>query len=141
MASASAEVAKPETVGMFLLSIPARSLLDPIIEHCSEHVPELKNDLLKERAAFIDKLTEAGKPLMAQLGNDPEFNAPVQEAMRDEIAKINSRALDMFKQQDPTITCRTGLTNIQNATVEGLRDVVEETYRRYRDAGQAKNPE
>lgn len=137
---ASADTAEIETVGQFLVSMPARSL-DPVIDYCSEKVPEIKNDLLKERAGFIDKLTEAGKPLREELKNDPEFNAPVQESMRQEIAKANSYALSIFKQQDPGITCRTGLANIQNATVEGLRKVVEDTYQKYRGAGQAKSSE
>ena len=138
--SASAETAETETVGQSLVSMPARTLA-PIIDHCSENVPEIKNDLLKERAGFIDKLTEAGKLLMEKLKNDPEFNAPVQESMRQEIAKANSYALSIFKQQDPGITCRTGLENIQNATVDGLRKVVEDTYQKFRGAGQVKNSE
>ncbi len=137
---ASADVAETETAGQFLLSIPARSI-DPIIDHCSESVPEIKNDLLAERAGFIEKLNEAGKPLMEELKHDPEFNAPVQERLRQEIATANSYALNIFKQQDPVITCRVALQNIKNATAENLRKVVEDTYQKFRSSGQAEGSE
>jgi hypothetical protein len=48
----SAEAERPETLGRFLLSMPARTL-DPMIEHCSESVPGLREALMKERAEFV----------------------------------------------------------------------------------------
>ena len=126
-----------ETVGHFLFSMPA-STLDPAFAYCAEQVPEVKEELLKEKAGFIEKLTEAGRPLLERLSSDPEFNMPVPESMREEIAKANSQALSMFKQQDPGTTCRRALERIRNATVDELRKVVEDTYRNYRDAGQAR---
>jgi hypothetical protein len=137
---ASADTSEVETVGKFLLSMPARSM-DSVIDHCSENVPEIKDDLLKERAGLIYKFTEAGKPLMEALKSDPEFNAPVQESMRQEMARADSYAFGIFKQQDPNVVCRRALTNIQNATVEELRKVVEDTYRKYRDAGKVDSSE
>lgn len=138
--SVSADPVETETVGQFLISMPGRSV-DPIIEYCSANVPEIKDDLLNERGAFIDKLTEAGKSLKEKLENDPEFNSPVQESMRQEIARANSYALSIFRQRDPDVACRTGLENMQNATVEDLRKVIEDTYQKFRGAGQAKNAE
>lgn len=129
-----------ETAGQFLLSIPARTL-DPVIVHCAENVPELREDLLNERPGFFEKLTEAGRPLLERLKSDPEFNAPVQASMREEIDKINSYGLSIFRQQDPGIICRRALEKMQNATVDELRKVVEDTYQKYRDAGQVRKSE
>ena len=140
LGSASAETVEIETVGQFLLSMPARSL-DPIIDHCSENVPEIKNDLLNEKAGFIDKLTEAGKPLRDKLKDDPKFNAPVEESMRQEVANATSHALSILKQQDPDMTCRTILANIQGATADTLRKSVEDTYQKFRGAAQIKSSE
>lgn len=137
---ASADAAQMETTGEFLLSIPARTV-DPVIAHCSENVPELKDDLQKERASFIDKLTEAGRPLMEKLRNDPAFNAPVDEKLRQDMQNVNAHGLSMFKQQDPGPTCRRVLAKIQGATVEELRKAVEDTYQGYMDSAKAKNQE
>lgn len=134
---ASADTPEVETVGEFLLSVPARSV-DPIIAHCSETVPGIKDELLKERAGFIHKLTEAAQPLTEVLKSDPAFNAPVQESMREEMARVDEYGLSTFKQEDPDVVCRTALANIRNATVDELRAVVLDTYRIYRGAGEAK---
>jgi vacuolar-type H+-ATPase subunit E/Vma4 len=107
-----------------------------VIEHCAENAPELKNDLLNERPAFIEKLTEAGRPLLEKLKGDPEFNAPVQASMREDMDKINSYGLSIFKQQDAGVVCRRALEKMQNATVDELRKGVEDTYQKYREAGQ-----
>ncbi len=136
---ASAQTAKTETVGQFLLSLPASSV-GPVVDHCSESVPEIRDDLLKEMAGFIEKLTEAGKPLMEELKNDPDFNEPVQESFRQEIERTNSYALNIFKQQDPGITCRTALKNIENATVGDLQKMVEDTYRKLRSTAHDGKP-
>jgi hypothetical protein len=138
--SASAATGKTETVGQFLISTPV-SLVDPVIDYCSEKVPEIRKDLLEERAGLIDKLNEAGKPLMDKLRNDPEFNAPIEESMRQNIAGAHARGLSILKQQDPNTTCRTILANIQNATVDGLREVIEDTYQKFRDAAPAQEPQ
>lgn len=136
--SASADAVEIEIVGEFLLSMPARSL-DLVIDHCSENVPEIKNDLLKERAGFIDKLTEAGKPLRDKLRNDPEFNAPLEESLRQQVVNATSHGLGILKQQNPDTTCRTILANIQSATVDALRKVVEDDYQNYLGAAQVTN--
>lgn len=127
---ASAEDRESETLGHFLLSMPARTL-DPIIEHCSQKLPELTEPLMKERAGFVVKLSEANKPLMEQLNDDPEFNAPVQEAIRQRVQTFNDGALGKFKQYDPADVCPTVLENIQGATIEKLAQVVQDTYRAY----------
>lgn len=138
--STGVHAAENETVGQFLISLPVHSV-DPVIDYCSESVPEIKDELLKERAGLIDKLTEAARPLMVKFKDDHEFNAPVQEAMRQEVAKAHSDALNIFKGRDPEVTCRTALENMQNATVDGLRQVVEDTYRKFRNAGQVNRSE
>lgn len=137
---ASSDAAQIETTGEFLLSIPARTV-DPVIAHCSESVPELKDDLENERASFIGKLTAAGKPLMEKLSNDPGFNAPVDEKLRQDMQNVNAHGLSMFKQQDPGPSCRRLLAKIQGATVEELRKVVEDTYQGYLDTAKAKKAE
>ena len=131
---------EPETIGRYLLSMPARTL-DPIIEHCSQKRLELRAALMKERAGFFVKLGEANKPLMTQLNDDPEFNAPIEESMRQNIADAHARGLSTLKQQDPNTTCRMILANIQNATVDGLREVIEDTYQKFRDATPAQEPQ
>lgn len=136
---ASAETAKTETVGQFLLSLPASSVA-PVVEYCSESVPEISDDLLREMAGFIEKLTEAGKPLMEELKNDPGFNEPVQESFRQRIETTHLYAMNIFKQQDPGITCRTALENIENATVGDLQKVVEETYQKFRGSAYDGEP-
>lgn len=138
--SAAVDAAENETVGQFLISMPVHSV-DPVIDYCSESVPEIKDELLKERAGLIEKLTEAARPLMEKFKDDPEFNAPVQEAMRKGVAKAHSDALNIFKQRDPEVTCRTGLENMQNATVDSLCKVVEDTYQKFRNAGQVNSSE
>ncbi|MBL8263963.1 MAG: hypothetical protein JNM58_16235 [Xanthomonadaceae bacterium] len=136
---ASAETGETETVGQFLISIPARTV-DPVIDYCSEKVPEIRNDLLEERAGLIDKLAEAGKPLMERLKNDPEFNAPVEESFRQKITDVHTHGLSILRQHDPdpNTTCRTILTNIQNANVDTLRKVIEDTYQKFRDTAPAQ---
>ncbi|UOV04879.1 hypothetical protein MUU75_17660 [Pseudoxanthomonas mexicana] len=129
---------EPETVGRYLLSMPARTL-DPIIEHCSQKLPELREALLKERAGFIVKLGEASKPILMQLKDDPEFNAPVQDEMRQRVQTFNEDALGKFKQYDPAVTCPTGLANIQGATIDSLSQVVQDTYRSYLQVIRDKN--
>lgn len=138
--SAPDDTRQTDTVGSFLLSMPAFSV-GPVIDYCSESVPEIKEDLWRQRAGFIEKLTEAEESVTQRLRNDPEFNAPVQESMRQEMAEVNANALNLFQQQDADITCRTALMNIQNATVDDLRKVLEDTYRTFRSAGQAGNAE
>lgn len=138
ISSASAEAEESETVGRFLLSMPARSL-DPIIEHCSESVPEIRDDLMEERAEFIDKLNDAARPLMARLKDDSEFNSPVEDVMRQRVLNFTISALGKFKQQDPNVTCRTVLANIEGATVDDLSKVVEDTYRDYLQVARSKN--
>jgi len=137
---APADAAQTETTGEFLLSIPALTV-DPVIAHCAENVPELKDELQIERANFIAKLTEAGRPLMEKLSNDPAFTAPVDEKLRQDMLNVNAHGLSMFKQQDPGPTCRRVLAKIQGATVEELRKAVEGTYQGYLDTAKAKKPE
>lgn len=136
----SADAREVDPVGHFLFSTPA-STLDPAFAYCAEHVPEVKDELLKEKAGFIEKLTEAGRPLLERLSSDPEFNMPVPESMREEIAKTNAQALSKFMQQDPELTCRRALDRMRNVTVEDLRRLVEDTYQTYRDAGQVRKSE
>jgi hypothetical protein len=81
------------------------------------------------------------RTLLERLKSDPEFNAPVQASMREEMDKINSYALSIFEQQDPGVICRRALEKMQNASVDELRKVVEDTYQKYRDAGQATKSE
>ena len=127
-----------ETVGRYLLSMPARTL-DPIIEHCSQKRLELRAALMKERAGFFVKLGEANKPLMTQLNDDPEFNAPVQEAIRQRVQTFNEGALGKFKQYDPAVVCPTVLENIQGATIDKLTQVVQDTYQAYLPVVREKN--
>lgn len=129
---------EPETVGRYLLSMPARTL-DPIIEHCSQKLPELREALMKERAEFVVKLSEANKPLVAQLNDDPEFNAPVQEAIRQRVETFNDGALGKFKQYEPGVVCPTVLENIQGATIDKLTQVVQDTYQAYLPVVREKN--
>ena len=129
---------EPETVGRYLLSMPARTL-DPIIEHCSQKLPELRESLMKERAGFVVKLSEANKPLMEQLNDDPEFNAPMQEAIQQRVQTFNDDALGKFKQYDPAVVCPTVLENIQGATIDKLAQVVQDTYRAYLPVVREKN--
>lgn len=131
--TASAETGESETAGRFLMSIPVRGM-DPVIDYCSESVPEIRNDLLEEKSVFADKFTEAMKPLMDKFKDDPEFNAPVEERMRQGIADVNAHGLSIIKQQDADTTCRKILANIQSATVDGLRKVIEDTYQKFRAA-------
>lgn len=138
--SASDDTRQTDTVGKFLLSMPALSV-GPVIDYCSESVPEIKDDLWRERAGFIEKLTEAEKSIVERLRDDPEFNAPVRESMRQAMAEVDANVLNIFQQQDADITCRTALMNIQNATVDELRKVLEDTYQKFRSAGQARNAE
>lgn len=129
---------EPETIGRYLLSMPARTL-DPIIEHCSQKRLELRAALMKERAGFFVKLGEANKPLMTQLNDDPEFNAPVQEAIRQRVQTFNEGALGKFKQYDPAVVCPTVLENIQGATIDKLTQVVQDTYQAYLPVVREKN--
>ncbi|MBD9436437.1 hypothetical protein IB223_10080 [Pseudoxanthomonas sp. PXM03] len=129
---------EPETVGRYLLSMPARTL-DPIIEHCSHKLPELRESLMKERAGFVVKLSEANKPLMEQLNDDPEFNTPMQEAIQQRVQTFNDGALGKFKQFDPAVVCPTVLENIQGATIDKLTQVVQDTYRAYLPVVREKN--
>jgi hypothetical protein len=140
--SASAETGETETVGQFIISMSVRTV-DPVIDYCSEKVPEMRNDLLEERAGLIDKLAEAGKPLMERFKNDPEFNAPVEESFRQKVVDVHTHALSILKQHDPdpNTTCRTILANIQNANVDILRKVIEDTYQKFRDAAPAQESE
>lgn len=138
--SALAGAAEVETFGQFLVSMPSR-MTDPIIDHCAENVPEIRGDLLEERAVFVVKLAEAGKPLMERFKNDAEFNAPVEESIRQKVLDDASRAVDMLKQQDPNVTCRTVLGNIQGATVDALRKVSEDNYRYLLGVAGVKNAE
>lgn len=135
---ARANPGESETVGQFLVALPARSVIE-VIDYCSENVPELKDDLLEERAGFIKKLSEAERPLLERLKDDPELNAPVQDSMRQEIAESQLRAMNIFKQQDPGVICRNSLENIRNATVDELRKVVEDNFQSVRGVAQVKN--
>ena len=135
--TASADTGETETTGQFLMSIPMRSM-DTVIDYCSENAPAIRNDLLGERAGFLEKFTEAMKPMMDRFKDDPEFNAPVEERMRQDIADINARGLSILKQQDADTACRRVLANIQNATADDIRKAAEDAYQKFREAAAAQ---
>ena len=128
-ASTPARSSGEETFGHFVIAHSDR-MVGLTVEYCAKSVPSLRRELLEERAGFTDKMIEAGKPLIEKLDSDPNFNAPVQEDVRQEMAKLESHAMATIKQHDPVVICNSALKNMQSATVEILRPVVEDNYRK-----------
>jgi hypothetical protein len=131
--SGSAQTNGNETVGRFLVSLPLRHM-DPVIDYCGENDPEMKSDLLKERAGFFERMTAAGISLEERHKNDPEFNAPADEWFRREVTEAHLHGLTLLKQQDPDVICPNILANMRDGTVDEIRNVLGDTYEKYRPA-------
>lgn len=131
--SGSAETNEEESIGLFLVSLPVRNL-DSVIDFCGEKIPELKDDLLGVRTGFFGRLADAGKLVIETHKDDPEFNAPLEDSLREEITNSHVQGLTLLKQQDPRVICPNVLENMKHGTVDELRGVLEETFDKFSPA-------